>query len=330
MDEPVAIGQNRRNWCVRVTTYQRSSYLQRELKAYARDEVIRVLSALRVGRIFSVLSLLQRGESPIIGMHTSSVSSLREAKKVAVVAHYSTKVEISPSDAFLIESLRHAGYSIIISSTCTSDPTEHEELWSQWSGKIDGLITRPNFGFDFASWAGAIMHFDLYGTGTEHLILVNNSIYGPVVPIKPLLDDLFSRGDLFSFTGSREFSPHLQSYFLGFNKKVLNDSCFKEFWSSSFGGRSKWSTIFRRELTWERYFVRRGFSSVVFAEGTRAFPRNPLTFLWRDLVLNGFPFIKKSLFTHNYDKIDTTGWEEFLASECPDFDTKLICNDLEH
>ena len=310
--------------------YRRSSYLQRKLQAYVRDEITRVLSALRVGRMFSVLSLLQRGESPTIGMNISSVSSLSKATRVAVVAHYSTNVEISPSDAFLIQSLRNAGYSIIVTSTCTCDSTAHEELWSQWSGKIDGLLTRPNFGFDFASWAGAIMHFGLHGPGTEQLILVNNSVYGPVVPINPLLDDLFARGDLFGFTGSREFSPHLQSYFLGFSKRVLDDSCFKEFWDSSFGGKSKWLTIFRRELTWERYFVRRGFNSVVFAEDTRTFPRNPLTFLWRDLVLNGFPFIKKSLFTHNYDKIDTTGWEEFLASECPDFDTTLICNDLKH
>ena len=100
MDEPVAIGQDSLSGRIRVTKYRRSSYLQRELKAYARDEIIRVLSALRVGRMFSVLSLLQRGERPTIGMNVSSASSLSEATRVAVVAHYSANVEISQSDAF--------------------------------------------------------------------------------------------------------------------------------------------------------------------------------------------------------------------------------------
>jgi lipopolysaccharide biosynthesis protein len=263
-----------------------------------------------------------------MGVNTSISGSVTTARKVAVFAHYSSRVEISPSDAYLIECLRSAGYSVIVSSTCTNDPTEHEQLWGQWSGKIDGLLTRPNFGFDFASWSAALMYLRLDELEIEQLVLVNNSIYGPVAPLEPILEDLFSRGDLFGFTGSREFSPHLQSYFLGFNRTVIANPCFKQFWRSSIDSRSKWSTIIHRELTWGRFFVKHGFTSVVFAEETRVFPRNPLTFLWRDLVLNGFPFIKKSLFTHNYDEIDMLGWENFLAKECPNFDSSLISNDL--
>jgi len=271
---------------------------------------------------------MQQTQVPSIGVNTSAANSLIRAKKVAVFAHYSTKVEISPSDAFFIQSLRNAGYTIIVSSTCTSDSTEHGNLWSQWSSKIDGLLTRPNFGFDFGSWSAAMNHFRLHELDIDQLVLVNNSVYGPIISLDPILEDLFSRGDLFGFTASREFSPHLQSYFLGFNRIVLTHPCFKKFWASTLSGRSKWSTIFRRELTWERFFVKRGFKSVAYMEETRTFPRNPLTFMWRDLVLNGFPFIKKSLFTHNYDEIDMTGWENFLVKECPDFDSTLISKDL--
>ena len=311
-----------------MSKYKRSSYLQRDAKAYSRDAIVRVLSTLRVGRLLSSFPIARQTNNPAMGVNTSISSSVATARKVAVFAHYSAMVEISPSDAYLIACLRDAGFSVIVSSTCTDDPAEHERLWSHWSGKIDGLLTRPNFGFDFASWSAVILNLPLQEMDIEQLVLVNNSVFGPVIPLDPILEDLFSRGDLFGLTASQEFSPHLQSYFLGFNRTVLLDPCFKQFWGTTISGRSKWSTIIHRELTWERFFVQSGFSAVAFVEETRTFPRNPLTFLWRDLLIQGFPFIKKSLFTHNYDEIDMTGWQEFLATECPYFDSSLIINDL--
>ena len=161
-------------------------------------------------------------------------------------------------------------------------------------------------------------------------MLVNNSVYGPFFPLGPIIEKLSSLGDFFALTASREFRPHLQSYFLGFNKPVIDHSDFQKYWSGSFRAKSKWITIFGRELDWEDFFRKRGFHSAVLLEETRSFPRNPLTFLWKDLIVHGFPFMKKSLLTYNYDSIDLTQWTEFLTKECPTYNVALVLEDLKN
>jgi lipopolysaccharide biosynthesis protein len=256
--------------------------------------------------------------------------ALLSASKIAVLAHYSDRVEISASDAYLISQLKASGFAVIISSTCTSDSIEHQQLWEQWHQKIDGLITRENIGFDFGSWSAALSSLDIGNGDIDQIILINNSVYGPLFPLEPIISELCVRGDFFGLTASREFCPHIQSYFLGFNKVVIDHPQFREYWRGSFQGQSKWFTIFRRELAWERFFTKRGFRSAVLIEDSREFPRNPLTFLWKDLISQGFPFIKKSLLTHNYDSIDMSDWESFIAKECPNYDRTLVSHDLKH
>ena len=310
--------------------HQRKSYLQPVLSAYLRDSLIRMLSFLRMGKLFILLARIFPESEPKKVTTESRSAVLSTAKKVAVFAHYSDQVEISPSDAYFISQLRGTGFAVIVSTTCTSDAIAHQQLWEQWHHKIDGLITRENIGFDFGSWAAALSSLDLENGEIEQIILVNNSVYGPLFPLEPIISDLSQHGDFFGLTASREFCPHIQSYFLGFNKIVIDHSDFRKYWSGSFLGQSKWSTIFRRELAWEVFFTKRGFRSAVLIEDSRQFPRNPLTFLWKDLISQGFPFMKKSLLTHNYDSINMTGWEGFLTNECPNYDVSFVLQDLEH
>lgn len=307
-----------------LTSYSAKQYLQPYLGAYLRHASIRLFSLAQIGRLMSIASALTSTEINRATANTSRSNSLDTAERIAIFAHYSDDGQISESDAYFISSLREAGFSVVVSSTCTSDPLIHQAIWDQWNDRFDGLITRPNLGFDFGSWSAALLTINLDSEFLQQILLVNNSMYGPLFPLRPMIEELASRGDFFGLTASQEFSPHLQSYFLGFNRVVIASPAFRQFWGGKFGGRSKWSTIWAHELTWERFFVKRGFRSVVLVPETRNFPRNPLTFLWKELVAEGFPFIKKSLFTHNYDSIDMSDWDSYLRKECPDFDTRLI------
>lgn len=291
---------------------------------------MRILSRLRVGKALSLSTqIFSKIESSIIANESLS-PSVSEASKIAVFAHYSDQLEISTSDAFLISQLKASGFTVIVSSTCTNGSMEHQQLWEKWHHKIDGLITRENTGFDFGSWSAALSLLDLSRGNITQIVLVNNSVYGPLFPLEPMISELSLRGDFFGLTASREFCPHIQSYFLGFNKSVIDHPQFREYWRGSFQGQSKWFTIFRRELAWESFFTKRGFRSAVLIEDSRRFPRNPLTFLWKDLISQGFPFIKKSLLTHNYDSIDMTGWESFVKNECPAYDVSFVLHDLKY
>jgi lipopolysaccharide biosynthesis protein len=280
--------------------------------------------------LFSLLSKVFSQNETAIKVNESLTPALLSASQIAVFAHYSDQVDFSASDAYLISQLKAAGFAVVVSSTCTSDLVEHQQIWEQWQHKIDGLITRENIGFDFGSWAAALSVLNLSKGHIDQIILINNSVYGPLFPLEPIISELCLRGDFYGLTASREFCPHVQSYFLGFNKVVVENPVFREYWQGTFRGASKWFAIFRRELAWENFFTKQGFCSAVLIEDSREFPRNPLTFLWKDLISQGFPFIKKSLFTHNYDSIDMTDWENFVMKECPKFDTTLVSHDLKH
>ena len=308
----------------------RNAYLQSGTRAYLRDCSIRLLSWLRVGNFLSLLTRIFSRTHRACDTNESYSPTLLNATRIAIFAHYSEQLEISPSDTYLISQLKASGFGVVVSSTCTSDPTKHQQLWEQWCNRIDGLITRENIGFDFGSWSAAIASLQPQSGDIEQIVLINNSLYGPLFPLKPIIEGLSLRGDFFGLTASREFCSHLQSYFLGFNKVVIDHPEFWEYWCGSFTGSSKWFTIFRRELAWENFFIKRGFKSAVLIETTRKFPRNPLTFLWKDLISQGFPFLKKSLFTHNYDSIDMTHWEDFLKTECPQYDVSLVLQDLKY
>ena len=329
VDEPTATFRSNKDW-FSILTPPRRSYLQPRLSEYLRDAIIRVLSLLRIGKLFSFLSRFFLYNETATEVNTSFAPTLLSASKIAVFAHYSDRVEISASDAFLISQLKVSGFAVVVSSTCTSDPMKHQQLWKQWRHKIDGFITRENIGFDFGSWSAALSSLDLSERDINQIILVNNSVYGPLFPLEPMISDLSKRGDFFGLTASREFCPHIQSYFLGFNKVVIDHPEFQKYWRGSFSGESKWLTIFRNEIAWERFFTKRGFRSAVLIEESREFPRNPLTFLWKDLILQGFPFMKKSLLTHNYDSVDMGDWEDFLMLECPDYDPSLVSRDSKY
>ncbi len=313
-----------------MNTQSRRSYLEPNTRAYFRDSLIRILSKIYIGKPLALLS--KRFFTPDASLETnkSFAVNLSTAPKIAVFAHYSERVEISSSDTFLIEKLKESGFAVVVSTTCTSDAEQHQQLWGQWRHLIDGLITRHNTGFDFGSWSAALSSLNFEQGHVEQIVLVNNSVYGPFFPLGPIIEKLSSLGDFFSLTASREFRPHLQSYFLGFNRTVIDHSDFQKYWSGSFRAKSKWITIFGRELDWEDFFRKRGFRSAVLLEETRSFPRNPLTFLWKDLIVHGFPFMKKSLLTYNYDSIDLTQWTEFLTKQCPTYNVALVLEDLKN
>ena len=330
VDEPTSSFRSHKSWFNLLTSHPRRSYLQPNYRAHLRDSVIRALSLLRIGTLFSFLSRIVSHSEIAIKVNESFSPALLSVSKIAVLAHYSDRVEISASDAYLISQLKATGFAVIVSSTCTSDPMKHQQLWEQWHQKIDGLITRENIGFDFGSWSAALSSLDIGNGDIDQIILINNSVYGPLFPLEPIISELCVHGDFFGLTASREFCPHIQSYFLGFNKVVIDHPQFREYWRGSFQGQSKWFTIFRRELAWERFFTKRGFRSAVLIEDSREFPRNPLTFLWKNLISQGFPFIKKSVFTHNYDSVDMADWERFVTEKCPNYDTYLVLDDLKH
>jgi hypothetical protein len=92
------------------------------------------------------------------------------------------------------------------------------------------LIERTNEGYDFFSWKVGL---DSLGAWWESdgLILVNDSVVGPLVPYETIIDEMSRRAAPFwGITASREMEPHLQSFLLGFESATLESPLLRAFW----------------------------------------------------------------------------------------------------
>jgi hypothetical protein len=88
---------------------------------------------------------------------------------------------------------------------------------------------------------------------------------------------------------------------------------------------NKWGTILAHELRWADELSLAGPAVPYVSVEQHACRGNPLFFAWRELISEfGMPFVKRSLFLQNYDRIDMTGSREFLAANADGFDVSMI------
>lgn len=253
-------------------------------------------------------------------------SRFSTAESVLLLAHYDARGTISFADWHLIDAFRDAGFAVGLSTTMD---VSHEELVAETSGRLDAICTRANVGFDFGSWARLIEKVLARATPPRQLILLNNSVYGPLHPLGPFLVRVDALGHAVTgLTGSGEFAPHASSYFLAFDERAVTAPGFATWWRSIRPSTSKWGAILAHELRWHHDLGRAAGGSAGLLVPARRGRTNPSSFGWADLVGQGIPFVKKSLFGPNYDRVDMGDWRTELERLAPEFDPGLIERDL--
>lgn len=251
------------------------------------------------------------------------------ADDVMIFAHHSRDGHVSAADRHLIGAFAQEGWSVGLSTTAQSP---HDRVVEETDGLVDAVCSRRNVGYDFASWSRLIGHLPLQnGAGPTRLVLLNNSVYGPLRPIRTTLETVARSGwAVTGMTGSLEFLPHGSSYFMALDHRVLRHPDFLPWWRAIRLSRSKWGTILSHELRWYADFsaMAGGSAGMLFPASTSA-TVNPVTFGWEALVAEGMPFVKKSLFGANYDRVDMSDWRTSLRRVAPDFDQDLIGRELQ-
>lgn len=110
-----------------------------------------------------------------------------------------------------LRTYRDAGFEVVfISMSRTLSDPDREKL----SALCTYMIRRRSFGRDFGAWAHAarLLSDDL--KNAEALLLTNDSMLGPILPLQPWLDACTSKQGFFGLTESLGGGSHLQSYFL--------------------------------------------------------------------------------------------------------------------
>lgn len=277
--------------------------------------------------------------------------------RVALVTHYERRGTLRATTRMMLEQLADAGFSVVLVSNSGSLTPD---AMAALQDICAAVLVRRNIGYDFGAWADAMATLSLPRPDTQSLLICNDSLYGPLAPLPPLLAAMDpAAADMWSLTESWQRRFHLQSFFLLAHRAAITSPAWAEFWASIRPLPSKHAIIKRYEVGLTQSLLRAGLRCrAVFAYRTilarqladaadlhedsaqarqtkrvmraagRRMPLNPTSDLWRPLLCLGFPFLKRELLRENPGGvIDIADWQSVVATQLQ-ADTDLIERDL--
>lgn len=177
--------------------------------------------------------------------------------RVAIFVHFDRLGAVGAHTLHYVRALAEAGLSVVF---VTNSGVLRPEAMAALQGVCAGVIVRRNIGYDFGAMRDGIEVLRLPRAETESLLLVNDSLYGPLCPLGPALGRMdFGAADVWGATDSWQGSYHVQSYFVGVGRKVLDSAVWRRFWSGVRPVKSKIWVVLRYEIGLSRAMVRGGF-----------------------------------------------------------------------
>jgi hypothetical protein len=263
----------------------------------------------------------------------------RQGKSLALYLHWSPDGRVSPMVLRQLALWRECGFDLVFVTNAPHRPPEAD--WAEVGARCLLRIHRENVGRDFGGWRdAAAVAVAQYGP-PEELLLANDSVLGPFLPLAPVVAAWRAGGaGLFGLTESLGGGPHLQSYALlargeaAVGLLLAHLAAFRD-------SRSKWRVVQQGELGLTRRARAAGLPcaalfgyarlTALVDEATRAslgprfaapeafarYPLNPCHHLWRVLVERmGFPYLKTELVRRNPGRLPgVEDWPALMAPE---------------
>lgn len=214
--------------------------------------------------------------------------SLRPGEEVALMVTHAPAGRLKPHVLPYIDQFAGTGLKTLL-IVIADRPLE---LRSSERTCADGIIVRDNAGYDFGAWAHAFQLCPaLYGAGL--LVMTNDSIVptADTEVFRAMMERVRdSRADITALTASHEYGWHVQSYFLAFKPKALSSWTFQHFMRDLPLIDDKDEVIRTLEVPFASRM--QAGNLTVEAVFSGAYSANPTFFSWRELIEQGFPFIK--------------------------------------
>lgn len=208
-------------------------------------------------RVMPYLSYLRnRHVSPV-----QAVLSWPETKpvlgpRVVVFVHFDSSGEVRPYVQHYVRSLNDAGCSVLFVSNAGKLRAEAIESIKPFCA---GILVRRNVGYDFAAMREGLSHFGLPHANTEMLIIVNDSVYGPLIPLNDMLARIdFEKADFWGATESWQSRYHLQSFFMVAGPRLMRHEAWSSFWDNVYSVPNKRWVITRYEVGITQWMLKRG------------------------------------------------------------------------
>jgi len=156
--------------------------------------------------------------------------------RVCVYVHWDSGGDVRDHVLNQLRSLHEAGVStVFVTNAGRLRPSAMDAL----RPLVAAILIRANVGYDFCAWREGLEQAALPRPDTEMVLLANDSVYGPLRPLGPLLDRInFEQAECWGATESWQHRYHLQSYLMAFSPAVVAGDAWREFWLSV---RPTWS-----------------------------------------------------------------------------------------
>ncbi len=211
-------------------------------------------------------------------------------KYVSVFAHFDKDNLVDDYVLYYLAELKKISPKIVFVSDCDLAESEIKKL----SNLCESVIAKKHGEYDFGSYKRGIEFLKNELKNYDHLIIANDSCYGPRKSLLPILEKMTTKNcDFWGMTINQEgYKKHIQSYFVVFNKKVFLSDVFGNFFSSVKREESKNFVIEKYEVGLTQVLVQERFKPDSFVEKIYEISPAMSQHSICDLLENDFPFVK--------------------------------------
>ena len=157
-------------------------------------------------------------------------------KRLLLYVHFNKYNRLSSHIVYQLTQLRPLFSKIVFISNSELASADFDKLREE--DLMDHFIQRQNSGFDFAAWRDGMAFIGFEELKTyDSVTTMNDTCFGPLWDLAPIYQkfEADQSVDFWGLTNNRAtkaFREHIQSYFISFQKPVLNSSVFREFWQN--------------------------------------------------------------------------------------------------
>jgi len=247
----------------------------------------------------------------------------KEHDVLTVFSHFDAHNKIGSDVRFYLQSLSRFSDIVFVS---TAEALSEETLRSI-EPFCREIIVKKNIGYDFGAWKSGLDHIGKALDSYAHLILCNDSVYGPMFDLKEVFEKMRSH-HIWAMTDNHEIEYHLQSYFMVYSKTAFTHPVFTTFWEKFKIYENKQALIENNEIGFSQQMMETGLGYAAYYSVRNKHYVNVLQYYWDVLIEEyRFPFIKKEVLKRNPLHLSIEHWEE-VVSQYSDYDPALIKENL--
>ena len=225
-------------------------------------------------------------------LHNSFDKGDKMTRRLFLFAGYDRDGIIDPTLVWYLRALSDLG-DIILVMDCDVAATELARV-RKIPHVLHASATRHGE-YDFGSYKRAYAYAADQDILKKYdwVYLVNDSVYGPLGDLGPLLKDLESRGT--DFVGMLECTNpdlprHIQSWFVGLGRRVATSDLFRDFIMSVRHQERKALVVYRYEMRMTQMLVQNNYTyTTAYTDADASAYVNPTR-----MARAGMPFIKKA------------------------------------